>query len=138
VAFTIATGPSDGSYFQIAQDIKNVVGKEGIDLNVMATKGSLENLELLTSGKADLAIVQLDALRFISDVTARLGSGRVRQNQSRPQSVNGGNPYSHQQKKTSRRFITWKASGCRWDRRGAVPPLRLRCSSTSMTSSDGL
>jgi len=68
-ALTIATGPSDGSYFQIAQDIKNVVGKEGIDLNVMATKGSLENLELLTSGKADLAIVQLDALRFISDVT---------------------------------------------------------------------
>jgi uncharacterized protein len=67
-AFTIATGPSDGSYFQIAQDIKNVVGKEGIDLQVMATKGSLENLELLTSGKADLAIVQLDALRFISDV----------------------------------------------------------------------
>jgi TRAP transporter TAXI family solute receptor len=68
-ALTIATGPSDGSYFQIAQDIKNVVGTEGIDLQVMATKGSLENIELLTSGKADLAIVQLDALRFISDVT---------------------------------------------------------------------
>ena len=42
--------------------------KEGIDLQVMATKGSLENLDLLSSGKADLAIVQLDALRFISDV----------------------------------------------------------------------
>src|SRR5215471_14961762 len=67
-AFTIATGPSDGSYFQIAQDIKNVAGKEGIDIQVMATKGSLENIELLTSGKVDLAIVQLDALRFISDV----------------------------------------------------------------------
>jgi TRAP transporter TAXI family solute receptor len=67
-ALTIATGPSDGSYFQIAQDIKNVAGKEGIDLQVMATKGSLENIELLSSGKTDLAIVQLDALRFISDV----------------------------------------------------------------------
>jgi uncharacterized protein len=67
-ALTIATGPSDGSYFQIAQDIKNVAGKDGIDLQVMATKGSLENLELLGSGKVDLAIVQLDALRFISDV----------------------------------------------------------------------
>ena len=67
-ALTIATGPSDGSYFQIAQDIKNVAAKEGIDLQVMATKGSLENLDLLSSGKADLAIVQLDALRFISDV----------------------------------------------------------------------
>jgi uncharacterized protein len=67
-ALTIATGPSDGSYFQIAQDIKNVVGKEGIDLQVMPTKGSMENIELLGAGKVDLAIVQLDALRFISDV----------------------------------------------------------------------
>ena len=67
-ALTIATGPSDGSYFQIAQDIKNVAAKEGIDLQVIATKGSLENLDLLSNGKADLAIVQLDALRFISDV----------------------------------------------------------------------
>jgi uncharacterized protein len=70
-ALTIATGPSDGSYFQIAQDIKNVVGKEGIDLQVMPTKGSLENIELLGTGKVDLAIVQLDALRFISDVVKR-------------------------------------------------------------------
>jgi uncharacterized protein len=67
-ALTIATGPSDGSYFQIAQDIKNVAGKEGIDLQVIPTKGSLENTDLLGAGKADLAIVQLDALRFISDV----------------------------------------------------------------------
>jgi uncharacterized protein len=67
-ALTIATGPSDGSYFQIAQDIKNIAGKEGIDLQVIPTKGSLENTELLGAGKADLAIVQLDALRFISDV----------------------------------------------------------------------
>jgi uncharacterized protein len=66
--FTIATGPSGGSYFQIAQDIKNVAGKEGIELQVMPTKGSLENIELLGTGKVDLAIVQLDALRFISDV----------------------------------------------------------------------
>jgi len=67
-AFTIATGPSDGSYYQIAQDIKNVAGKEGIDLQVMPTKGSLENIHLLGTGKVDLAIVQLDALRFVSDI----------------------------------------------------------------------
>ena len=67
-AFTIATGPNDGSYFQIAQDIKNVAGKDGIDIQVMASKGSVENIELLSAGKTDLAIVQLDALRFVSDV----------------------------------------------------------------------
>ena len=67
-AFTIATGPSDGSYFQIAQDIKNVAGKDQIDIQVMPTKGSIENIQLLGAGKVDLAIVQLDALRFVSDV----------------------------------------------------------------------
>jgi uncharacterized protein len=67
-AFTIATGPSDGSYFQIAQDIKNVAAKEQIDIQVMPTKGSIENIQLLGSGKVDLAIVQLDALRFVTDV----------------------------------------------------------------------
>ncbi len=67
-AFTIATGSSDGSYFQIAQDIKNVAGKENIDIQVMPTKGSLENIQLLGAGKVDLAIVQLDALRFVSEI----------------------------------------------------------------------
>jgi TRAP transporter TAXI family solute receptor len=67
-AFTIATGPSDGSYFQIAQDIKNVAGKDNIDIQVMPTKGSIENIQLLGAGKVDLAIVQLDALRFVSNV----------------------------------------------------------------------
>jgi uncharacterized protein len=67
-AFTIATGPNDGSYFQIAQDIKNVAAKENIDIQVVPTKGSLENIDLLGSGKVDLAIVQLDALRFVSEV----------------------------------------------------------------------
>jgi TRAP transporter TAXI family solute receptor len=67
-AFTIATGPSDGSYFQIAQDIKNVAAKDQIDIQVMPSKGSIENLQLLGAGKVDLAIVQLDALRFVSDV----------------------------------------------------------------------
>lgn len=67
-AFTIATGPSEGSYFQIAQDIKNLAAKEGVELQVIPTKGSLENIQLLGNGKVDLAIVQLDALRFVSDV----------------------------------------------------------------------
>lgn len=67
-AFTIATGPSDGTYFQIAQDIKNVTQKDGVDLQVVPTKGSFENIQLLGTGKVDLAIVQLDALRFVSDV----------------------------------------------------------------------
>src|SRR5262245_15802303 len=67
-AFTIATGPNDGTYIQVAQDIKNVAAKDGVELQPMVTRGSLENIELLAAGKVDLAIVQLDALRFVSDV----------------------------------------------------------------------
>ena len=67
-AVTMATGPSDGSYYQIGQDIKNVAAKDNVDVQVMPTKGSLENIDLLVSGKVDTAIVQLDALRFVSDV----------------------------------------------------------------------
>jgi TRAP transporter TAXI family solute receptor len=67
-AFTIATGPKDGSYFQIAQDIKTLAQQEGVELQVTATKGSFENIQLLGTGKVDLAIVQADALRFVSDV----------------------------------------------------------------------
>lgn len=67
-SFTIATGPSGGTYFQIAQDIKTMAEKEGIELRVLPTKGSFENIELLGTGKAELAIVQLDALRYFSDV----------------------------------------------------------------------
>jgi len=67
-AFTIATGPSDGTYFQIAQDIKNLAAKDGVELQITSTKGSVENIELLGSGKVELAIVQLDALRFVSDI----------------------------------------------------------------------
>jgi len=68
LGFTIATGPEKGTYYQIAQDIKALSEKEGIELKVIPTKGSFENVELLASGKADLAIVQLDALRYLTDV----------------------------------------------------------------------
>jgi TRAP transporter TAXI family solute receptor len=66
--FTIATGPEKGTYFQIAQDIKALSEKEGVELKVVPSKGSFENVELLATGRADLAIVQLDALRYLSDV----------------------------------------------------------------------
>ena len=67
-SFTIATGPENGTYFQIAQDIKALAEKEGIELKVIPSKGSFENVELLAGGKAELAIVQLDALRYLTDV----------------------------------------------------------------------
>jgi uncharacterized protein len=67
-ALTIATGPSDGTYIQIARDIQKVAQKDGIKLEVRATQGSFENMVLLGDMKVDLAIAQIDALEFFAKV----------------------------------------------------------------------
>ena len=67
-ALTIATGPSDGTYIQIARDIQKVAEKDGIKVDVLATQGSFENMVLLGDKKVDLAIAQIDALGFFAKV----------------------------------------------------------------------
>ena len=67
-ALTIATGSAEGTYFKIAQDIKQVVEKDGIPIEVIQTNGSFENVNLLGAGKVDLAIMQLDVLRFVAEI----------------------------------------------------------------------
>ena len=68
LALTIATGSSEGTYFKIAQDIKRVAEKEGIPVEVIQTNGSFDNINLLGAGKVDLAIMQLDVLRFVAEI----------------------------------------------------------------------
>lgn len=60
LAITIATGTPEGTYYQIAQDIKRIAQEEGIAVEVIQTNGSFDNINLLGSGKVDLAILQLD------------------------------------------------------------------------------
>ncbi len=67
-ALTIATGPSDGTYIQIARDIQRVSQKDGIKIEILATQGSFENMVLLGDRKVDLAIAQIDALGFFAKV----------------------------------------------------------------------
>ena len=68
LALTIATGSSEGTYFKIAQDIKQIAEKEGIPVEVIQTGGSFDNINLLGTGKVDLALMQLDVLRFVAEV----------------------------------------------------------------------
>jgi uncharacterized protein len=68
LALTIATGSSEGTYFKIAQDIKQIAEKEGIPIEVVQTNGSFDNINLLAAGKVDLAIMQLDVLRFVAEI----------------------------------------------------------------------
>ena len=67
LALTIATGTPEGTYYQIASDIEKVAEKDGIPVELIRTNGSFDNINLLGSGKVDLAILQVDALKFASD-----------------------------------------------------------------------
>lgn len=67
-ALTIATGSTEGTYFKIAQDIQQIAEKEGIPVEVISTNGSFDNINLLGAGKVDLAIMQLDVLRFVAEI----------------------------------------------------------------------
>jgi TRAP-type uncharacterized transport system substrate-binding protein len=56
-ALTIATGSAEGTYFKIAQDIKQIAEKDGIPIEIIQTNGSFDNINLLGAGKVDLAIM---------------------------------------------------------------------------------
>jgi len=61
-AYDITTGSATGSYIKIGKNLAKLV--EGG--NVLESKGSIENLERLAAGKADIGIVQLDAYAWFS------------------------------------------------------------------------
>ena len=55
---TIASGGAGGAYNAFANRYAEQLAKQGITLNVLETAGSIENIELLNTGKADVAFVQ--------------------------------------------------------------------------------
>lgn len=57
-SITIATGGTSGAYYAYALKYKELLAKQGIELTVLNTQGSIDNLRLLQSGKADIAFVQ--------------------------------------------------------------------------------
>jgi uncharacterized protein len=67
-ALTIATGSSDGTYIQIARDMQRVSQKDGVNLEILPTQGSFQNMVLLGDRRIDLAIAQIDALGFFAKV----------------------------------------------------------------------
>ena len=55
---SIATGRTDGAYYAYAQQFKTELAKENIELTILETGGSVENINLLDTGEADVAFVQ--------------------------------------------------------------------------------
>jgi TRAP transporter TAXI family solute receptor len=54
----IASGSPEGAYYAFAHQYAEALAREGIQLEVLATGGSVDNLQLLADGQVDLAFVQ--------------------------------------------------------------------------------
>ena len=57
-AETITTGSKKGTYFRVGNNLADLIGQGHI---VLPSKGSVENLDRLMSGEAQIGIVQMDA-----------------------------------------------------------------------------
>lgn len=55
---TIATASKDGAYYSFAKEYKLHFANERINLEILETSGSVENLQLLDDKKVDIAFVQ--------------------------------------------------------------------------------
>jgi TRAP transporter TAXI family solute receptor len=55
---TIATGSKSGGYYVYAKIYKELLKKEGVDLEIVTTDGSIDAQKRLISGKVDFAFVQ--------------------------------------------------------------------------------
>ncbi len=53
-----AAGGRDGGYWQIAEQYRDVLARDGITLEIIETAGSVENLGLLGTGEADVGLLQ--------------------------------------------------------------------------------
>lgn len=57
-SLTIASGDTSGAYYAYAQKYKEVLAREGVELKIEITSGSVRNLEMLRSGEVDAAFLQ--------------------------------------------------------------------------------
>lgn len=59
---TVATGPTSGIYYPIGGAFATVLGNAGYKTSAQATGASVENINLITNGEAELAIAMQDSV----------------------------------------------------------------------------
>ncbi len=69
---TLATGQPGGSYDAFGREYQRLLRREGLDVELRETAGSLENLERLLAGQVDIAFVQGGTYPLVSDPDGRL------------------------------------------------------------------
>ncbi|RXJ94391.1 hypothetical protein CRV00_07415 [Malaciobacter molluscorum] len=55
---TIAVGSKDAQYYKTALEYKKLLEKEKVKVNILTSKGSIENIKLLEDNSADVAFIQ--------------------------------------------------------------------------------
>jgi TRAP transporter TAXI family solute receptor len=70
----LATGNEQGAYHRFGQRYREALSEYGIDVELLTTAGSVENLERLRAGTADIAFVQGGVIGEESDGLAGIGS----------------------------------------------------------------
>ena len=58
--YTLASGGPQGVYFPLAQSIAAVAHKAGVEIRVLPSEGSKQNIAWLAEGRTDLALTQSD------------------------------------------------------------------------------
>ncbi|WP_300377877.1 TAXI family TRAP transporter solute-binding subunit [Henriciella sp.] len=55
---TFASGGTGGAYYSLAEQYRDALADHGVDVEILETRGSIENLDLLMSGEAGVGFVQ--------------------------------------------------------------------------------
>ena len=71
---TLSAGSKEGAYYTYALAYRDYLKQRGITVNILESAGSLENVERLTQGKADVAFVQSGIADPETSNLASLGS----------------------------------------------------------------
>lgn len=78
-SFKIATGSRSGVYYPIGDALNRILSEHYADitLEVIETGGSIQNLELLTEGKVDFALVQNDIAYYAANGKAMFADSSI-------------------------------------------------------------
>lgn len=71
---TLSAGSKQGAYYKHAESYRDYLKQRGIEVTILESAGSLENVERLTQGKADVAFVQSGIANPENSRLASLGS----------------------------------------------------------------
>ena len=77
--YTIATGSKSGVYFPVGETLAKILKNTypDVEIKVIETGGSVQNLQMLNEGKVDMALVQNDIAFYAAQGEKMFDSGKI-------------------------------------------------------------